>query len=127
MPLSPVERMSAVILAKTIASNHTLLDMKGDLPAYIRRLYKYRMFTVAEICDFAKVSEYKVRKAIEGEEEFSAKAGIQIRHLDHLIRMIGSPAFAKLHIKSLLEDGATIASIARVADIPESSLRRWAK
>ena len=127
MPLSPVDRMSAVILAKTIASNHTLLDMKGDLPAYIRRLYKYRMFTVAEICDFANVSEYKVRKAIEGEEEFSAKAGIQIRHLDHLIRMIGSPAFAKLHIKSLLEDGATIASIARVADIPESSLRRWAK
>ena len=127
MPLSPVDRMSAVILAKTIASTRTLLDMKGDLPAYIRRLYRYKMFTVSEICDFANVSEYKVRKAIEGEEEFTAKAGIQIRHLDHLIRMIGSPAFAKLHIKSLIEDGATIASISRVTGISETSLRRWAK
>lgn len=127
MPLSPVDRMSAVMLAKTIASTHMLLDMKGDLPAYIRRLYKYRMFTVAEICDFANTTEYKVRKAIAGEEDFTARAGVQIKHLDHLLRMIGSPAFTKLHIKSLLEDGATIASMARVTGISETSLRRWAK
>lgn len=126
MLLSPVDRMSAVILAKTIASTNTLLDMKGELPHYIRRLYRYRLFTVSEICDIANVSEYKVRTAIAGEEEFSARAGIKVRHLDHLIRMIGSPAFAKLHIKSLIDDGGTIASISRVTDIPESSLRRWA-
>lgn len=127
MPLSPVDRMSAVILARTIATNNTLLDIKQELAAYIRRLYSYRMFTVSELSDIANVSEYKVRQAITGEEEFTAKSGIQVRHLDHLIRMIGSHDFAKLHIKSLLEDGATIASIHRVTDIPESSLRRWSK
>lgn len=127
MHLSPVDRMSAVILAKTIASTRTLLDMKGELPGYIRRLYKYRLFTVAEICELADVSEYIVRKAIAGEEEFRAKSGIKPRHLDHIIRMIGSHAFAKLHIKSLLKDGATIASLSRVTGISESSLRRWAR
>ena len=49
MVLSQVDRMSAVILAKTIANTHSLLDMKGDLAAYIRRLYKYRLFTAGEI------------------------------------------------------------------------------
>ena len=90
-------------------------------------MYRYRLFTGSEICDIAEVSEYKVRKAITGEEEFTARAGVKVKHLDHLIRMIGSPAFAKLHIKSLIEDGATISSIARVTGISETSLRRWAK
>lgn len=125
--ISPVDRMSAVILAKTIASTRTLLDLKGELPGYIRRLYKYRLFTVNEICELASVSEYTVRKAIAGEEEFRAKSGIKPSHLDHIIRMISSNAFAKLHIKSLLKDGATIASLARVTGISETSLRRWAK
>lgn len=127
MPLSPVDRMSAVILAKTIATNHTLLDMKGELQGYVRRLYKYGLFTVAEIGEMANVSEYIIRKAIAGEEEFRAKAGVKPRHLDHLIRMIGSPAFAKLHVKSLLDDGATISALVRVTGISESSLRRWAR
>lgn len=127
MHLSPVDRMSAVILAKTIASTRTLLDMKGELTGYIRRLYKYRLFTVSEICELAGVTEYAVRKAIAGEEEFRAKSGIKPSHLDHIIRMIGSPTFAKLHIKTLLKDGATIASLSRVTGISESSLRRWAR
>lgn len=127
MPLSPVDRMSAVILAKTIATTHTLLDMKGELQGYVRRLYKYGLFTVAEIGEMANVSEYIIRKAIAGEEEFRAKAGIKPRHLDHLIRMIGSPAFAKLHVRSLLDDGASISALVRVTGISESSLRRWAR
>lgn len=127
MPLSPVDRMSAVILAKTIATTHTLLDMKGELQGYVRRLYKYGIFTVAEIGEMANVSEYIIRKAIAGEEEFRAKAGVKPRHLDHLIRMIGSPAFAKLHVRSLLDDGATISALVRVTGISESSLRRWAR
>lgn len=127
MPLSPVDRMSAVILAKTIATTHTLLDMKGELQGYVRRLYKYGLFTVAEIGEMANVSEYIIRKAIAGEEEFRAKAGVKPRHLDHLIRMIGSPAFAKLHVRSLLDDGATISALVRVTGISESSLRRWAR
>lgn len=127
MLLSPIDRMSAVILAKTITSSSALLDMKNELPAYIRRLYKYRLFTVGEICDFAKVSEYVVRKAIAGEEEFRARSGIKPSHLDHIIRMIGSPAFARLHTKALIQDGATISSLARVTGLPESSLRRWAR
>lgn len=127
MPLSPVDRMSAVILAKTIATTHTLLDMKGELQGYVRRLYKYGLFTVAEIGEMANVSEYIIRKAIAGEEEFRAKAGVKPRHLDHLIRMIGSPAFAKLHVRSLLDDGATISALVRVTGISESSLRRWSR
>lgn len=127
MLLSPVDRMSAVILAKTIASSHTLLDIKGELQGYIRRLYKYGLFTVAEIGDIANVSEYVVRKAIAGEEEFRAKAGVKPRHLDHLIRMIGTPAFARLHVKSLLNDGATISALSRVTGIPKTSLNRWAR
>ena len=127
MHLSPVDRMSAVILAKTIATTSTLLDIKGELYNYIRRLYRYRMFTVAEISLIANVSEYRVRRAIEGEEEFRARAGIKPSHLDHLIRMIGSPAFAKLHVKSLIEDGATVAALARVTGISESNLHRWVR
>lgn len=126
MDSSQVDRMSAVILAKTITTTHALLDMKGDLTGYIRRLYKYRIFTVAEISDIAKISEYRVRQAISGEEEFRARSGVKARHLDHLIRMIGSTEFAKLHTKALVEDGATIAAISRVSGISESSLRRWA-
>lgn len=125
MLLSPVDRMSAVILAKTIATNHSLLDMKGDLQGYTRRLYKYKLFTVSEISEISGVSEYIVRKAIAGEEEFRAKAGVKPRHLDHLIRMIGSPAFAKLHVKFLVEDGATISALSRVTGLAESSLHRW--
>lgn len=126
MDSSQVDRMSAVILAKTIASTRLLLDMKGDIGAYVRRLYKYRIFTVAEIAEISGLSEYKVRQAIAGEEEFRAKTGVKARHLDHLVRMIGSPAFAKLHVKSLINDGATFAGLARVSGIAESSLRRWA-
>ena len=99
MVLSQVDRMSAVILAKTIANTHSLLDMKGDLAAYIRRLYKYRLFTVGEISEIAGVSEYRVHQAIYGEEEFRARSGVKSRHLDHLIRMVGSQSFAKLHTK----------------------------
>ena len=127
MVLSQVDRMSAVILAKTIANTHSLLDMKGDLAAYIRRLYKYRLFTVGEISEIAGVSEYRVHQAIYGEEEFRARSGVKSRHLDHLIRMVGSQSFAKLHTKSLIDDGATFSALSRVTGISESSLRRYAR
>lgn len=127
MVLSQVDRMSAVILAKTIANTHSLLDMKGDLAAYIRRLYKYRLFTVGEISEIAGVSEYMVHQAIYGEEEFRARSGVKPRHLDHLIRMVGSHSFARLHTKSLIDDGATFSALSRVTGISESSLRRYAR
>lgn len=127
MPLSQVDRMSAVVLAKTIASSRAVLDIKGELPNYVRRLHKYKMFSIMEICDIAKLSEYKVRKAIQGMPEFKAKAGIKPSHLDHLLRMIGSPEFTKLHINHLIKDGATFAGIARVTGTSETTLRRWAE
>lgn len=127
MPLSQVDRMSALILAKTISTSNVLLDVMGELPGYLRRLHSYKLFTVIEIGDIANRSEYAVRKAITGEEEFRARTGIKARHLDHLIRMVGSPAFAKLHTKSLIADGATIAGLARVSGLSETSLRRWAE
>lgn len=127
MDSSPVDRMSAVILAKSIYTNRSLLDMRDEIAAYVRRLYKYKLFTIGEISEIADISEYKVRQAISGEEEFKAKSGVKGRHLDHLVRMVGSPSFARLHIKSLIKDGATIAAISRVTGIPESSLRRWAR
>lgn len=123
--ISPVDRMSAVILAKSIVSTRALLEMKNELPAYVRRLYKYRMFTVSEICDFSGMTEYAVRKAIAGEPEFRAKPGIKSSHLDHIVRMVGSNQFAKLHTKSLIKDGATIASLSRVTGISETTLRRY--
>lgn len=64
--ISPVDRMSAVILAKTIASTRTLLDLKGELPGYIRRLYKYRLFTVNEICELASVSKTQYARRLRG-------------------------------------------------------------
>ena len=84
MVLSQVDRMSAVILAKTIANTHSML-------------------------------------------EFRARSGVKSRHLDHLIRMVGSQSFAKLHTKSLIDDGATFSALSRVTGISESSLRRYAR
>lgn len=127
MLLSQVDRMSAVILAKTIASSRAVLDMRDELTHSIKRLYQYKMFSVGEICDIAKMSEYKVRKILQGEEEFTARTGVKPSHLDHLLRMIGSPEFTKLHINHLIKDGATFAGIARVTGTSETTLRRWAE
>lgn len=127
MQLKPLDRMTAIILAKTICDKHDLLDLTGELDSYIQRLFRYRLFTVAEISAFANISEYRVRKALIGEPAFTARSGIQARHLDHIIRMIGSNDFAKAHIHRLLEDGATTGSLARVTGISDRNLRRWAK
>ena len=42
MDSSQIDRMSAVILAKTIANNSMMLDIKGELADYVRRLYRYK-------------------------------------------------------------------------------------
>lgn len=127
MSLTQLDRMSAVMLAKTIASNRSILDLKDELYPYVRRLYRMKIFSQGEIAEFAQLSKYRMNRALAGEEEFIAKTGVATRHLDHLIRMIGTPEFAKLHIKSLIEDGATYAAIYRITDIPESTLRRWVR
>lgn len=127
MHLSPADRMTAIILAKTMASNRAVQELKKETAGYIRRLYKYRMFTVGEIAEFAGASEYAVRQAISGEEEFRARSGVHTRHLDHLIRMVDSPQFAKKHIKLLIDDKAKFSAIARVTGISERRLRYWYK
>ena len=127
MDSSQIDRMSAVILAKTIANNSMMLDSKGELADYVRRLYRYKLFTVSEIAEISDISEYKVRQALVGEPEFRARSGVYSRHLDHLIRMIGSHDFAKLHVKALVEDNATISGLSRVSGISESNLRRWVR
>lgn len=125
MDLSSTDRMSALLLAQTIASNRMVLDLRGELQAYVRRLNKYQIFTVKELSDISKLSEYKVRRAISGDNELNARAGISPRHLDHALRMVSSQTFTKQHIKSLVEDGARFSALARVTGISERSLRYW--
>lgn len=127
MALSDVDRVSAIILAKSIVSNRALLDMRNETDGYVRRLYKYGIFTASEIAEFAGLTEYGIRHAISGLGEFRAKSGVSAKHLDHLVRMVGAPDFAKLHTRLLVESGATYAALARVTGLPESSLRRWGK
>lgn len=125
MAISQLDRVSGIMLARTIASTNEILELKGDLPAYVRRLHSYKLFTVGELSEISGMSEHKVRQCLRGTEQFRARSGIKPRHLDHLIRMVGSHDFARLHIKSLVKDGATIAGLARVSGISESTLRRW--
>lgn len=127
MPLSQLDRMSAIMLAKTIATGSEMLAIKGEIGSYLRRLHRYKLFTVTELAEIAELSEYKVKQYIIGEEQFVARTGVRVRHLDHLLRMVGSRKFAKIHVKALIEDGATIAGLSRVSGISESSLRRWAE
>lgn len=117
--------MSALLLAQTIASSRKLLDLRGELQAYVRRLNKYQIFTVRELGEIADISEYKVRRAIADDRELNARTGISTRHLDHAVRMISSQTFTKQHIKSLIEDGAKFSALARVTGISERSLRYW--
>ena len=127
MGLTKLERMSAVMLAKTIATSRAMLDIKDESSGYVRRLYKYGIFTVQEVAEIAEMSEYKVRQAISGEEELRAKSGVYTKHLDHVLRMIDSHSFGRKHIKSLVDEGATIGAVSRVTGIPESTLRRWVR
>lgn len=125
MVLNQVDRLTAVMLAHNIYYNRTLLELSGELNSSIKRLYKYKLFTIGEISEFANVSEYLIKRMVRGEEGLRARSGIYGRHLDHIVRMIDSPAFTKKHIKSLIKSGATFAALARVSGISESSLRRW--
>jgi hypothetical protein len=125
MALSDLERMSALMLAQSIHRTHQLLDIKGELGVYIYRLNRYQIFSIGEIADFAKLSEYKVRQAIPQESAVIARSGVHARHLDHLIRMVGDPKFAKIHLKTLLEDGAKINALSRITGIPLSTLNNW--
>lgn len=119
--------MSAVILAKTIWDRRSFLQMRGEIDSYVGRLAGYRLFSVGEMALIAEISEYRVRKSANPATMLRAKSGVQPRHLDHLLRMIEDPTFSKIHVKSLVNDGATLAALARVTGQPETSLRRWAR
>lgn len=119
--------MSAVILAKTITDRQSFLHMRGEVEAYVGRLASYRLFSVGEMAQIADISEYRVRKSANPDILLRAKSGILPRHLDHVLRMIDNPTFSKIHVKALVEDGATLAALSRVTGQPETSLRRWAR
>ena len=125
--LSNVDRMSAILLAKSIVDRRTVLALSGGIAGYIDRLSQFKMFSVGEIADISGLSEYQVRRASAPDVHIRAKSGISPRHLDHALRMVGNAEFSRLHVKSLLEDGATVAALARVTGQPERSLRRWAR
>lgn len=125
MILSQLDRVNIVMLAKTIYTSSSLLQATEDINTYLKRLNRYQLFTVGELAELSNCTPYKVRQALDGDKELRARSGIKPRHLDHIIRMIGSDDFTKKHIKSLIKDGATFASLSRVIGIPESNLRRW--
>lgn len=123
MTLEQIDRMNMLILAKTVFMNRTLYQASGEVTHYLKRLNNYQVFTVGELAAISGTSPYKVRKAI-GTEELKGRSGINPRHLDHLIRMVGSVKFTELHIRSLLDDGATFAALSRVTGYSERRLRR---
>lgn len=125
MHLDPIDRMNCVLLARTIAQDRVMLEVREELTEYIRRLNEYKVFTVNEIANFTKLTSYRVRKLIQGQEEVRARSGVEAKHLDHIVWMISSPDFSKQHIKSLYDEGATLAAVARVTGHSETTLRRW--
>lgn len=127
MSLTKVERMSAVMLARTVASNAALYEVTNELGKYIQKLNSYGIYTVAEISEFTEISEYRVRKYLLGAEEIRAKSGVLTRHLDHYLRMIGAPDFTKKHLPTLLSDGVGISTIARITGHSQTTLRRWVR
>lgn len=94
---------------------------------YVTRLADYKLFAVSELAMFSSLSEYKVRSYVPAGALIRAKFGVYPRHLDHLMRMVDNPEFSRIHAKTLVEDGATVAGLARVSGESESNLRRWAE
>ncbi len=127
MDLKPIDRMNAIILAKSIQDRGVVLALQGGLGPYVARLASYRIFAMGELQDISGLSEYQIRRAVAPDTVIKARSGVSSRHLDHLLRMVDDKNFTKLHIKHLLEDGATIAAVARITGRSENSLRRWAR
>lgn len=127
MSLSETDRLSAVILAKTVWDRREVLSLRGSMENYVARLAAYQMFSVGEIAEIAGISEYKVRQYADEKDLVRVKSGVAPNHLDFLLRMVGNPTFAKIHTPTLLANGATVSALARVTGQSESSLRRWAK
>lgn len=125
--VSKVDRMSALLLAKSIIDRQEMLQMRGLLETYVSRLSRAEVFSLGELSDISGMSEYKIKQAIRPRFVIRARSGIYRRHIDHLIRMVGDTSFARIHTKSLVEDGATTSALARVTGLSESSLRRWAR
>lgn len=123
----PVERMSAIILAKSIVDRREVLTLRGGISAYLAQLSEYGLFTVGEMAEFANVSEYQVRKASESGTLLRAKSGVHTRHLDFLLRMVDNNKFSRIHTKGLVDDGATVQALSRVTGHAVSSLKRWSK
>ena len=123
---SSLDRMNAIILAKSLYERREYLALNGEIHESLVRLASYRLFSVGELAEITNLSEYRVRKSTGPDVLIRAKSGIEPRHLDDLLRMIDNRAFAKLHTKRLVEGGATIAALSRVTGLNESSLRRWA-
>ena len=124
---SSLDRMNAVILAKSLYDRRDYLVASGEMHENLLRLAGYRLFSVGELASFTDMSEYRVRKSVGPEALLRAKSGVQPRHLDFLLRMIDNRTFARIHTKRLVGDGATVAALSRVTGLPESSLRRWAE
>lgn len=125
--VSQVERMSALLLAKSIIDRREMLQMMGDLEMYISRLARAEIFTLGELAEISGLTEYHVKQAIYPRPAVRARSGVKRRHIDHLIRMVGNPSFARTHTRSLIGEGATTSGLARVTGLSESSLRRWAR
>ena len=125
MPLSPVDRMSAIMLAQTIHNNCTMLDIKGDLPNYLRRLNSYGIFTVEELVAMSRLSEKEVRKILKEQTTVPARTFFSPSHLDHAVQMTASKSFAQKHVKSVANTGTDPRAIARVTGYTERSVRRW--
>lgn len=124
---SELDRMSAIMLAKSIVDRSLVLAMRGELGSYVDRLARFKLFSVGELSEISGLSEYQVRRATDSNCLVRARSGISPRHLDHAMRMVGDAKFSRLHIKSLVDDGATESALARVTGQSERSLRRWAR
>lgn len=125
MLLSQVDRMSALILAKSIYTNNMMLSIRGELESRIVRLSDYHMFSMGELADFSHTSIYKVKKIIPANNHTTYRSGVLGRHLDDLIRMVADAKFGRRHIDRLLEEGATPDAIARIIGVPPRTVRGW--
>lgn len=125
MPLSQTDRISALILAKNINNKAQLFDMRGDLGDYVRRLNETEMFSIGELAEISKLSEWKIRKLIPKESRIVSHSGVKPRHIDHLIRMIVSKDFARKHLPYLIKEDVPLGAISRITGISKRTLENW--
>ena len=129
MSLSQVDRLSALLLARTISNSHASMDFRGELDRNLRRLYSYKVFALSEIAEMSNLSVHQVKQRIRWskDDEFSPRGGVAVRHLDHLTLMVADKEFAKNNFIALEEDGASRSALARVLGVSHRTLTRWAE